>query len=229
MLGDDRVVFELEPEGEPLRLALDWRRRSDEQLRRARRAPRHPFDQAGRAVQLGADRRYTGPDCPPELLAGGGIPQGDYAPVPWLISSRGYGVWVRGGCERDPVRPRRASGSRCRPASRWPLLLAVALLCSPTPAARLRALLSPDRLPGAAARVGLRVLEEPRRLRAPGRRARRLRGLSPPPTSRSTRSCSTRLGRRSTTPGSSTRTSSRTRAELISAHACATACGRSCG
>jgi alpha-glucosidase (family GH31 glycosyl hydrolase) len=52
------------------------------------------FDQTGRIVQLGADRRYTGPDCPPELLEGGGIPQGDYAPVPWLVSSAGYGVWL---------------------------------------------------------------------------------------------------------------------------------------
>ena len=25
-------------------------------------------DQAGRAVQLGADRRYAGPDCPPDML-----------------------------------------------------------------------------------------------------------------------------------------------------------------
>ena len=58
-------------------------------------APR--FDQAGRDVQLGADRRYTGPDCPPEMLAEGGIPQGDCAPAPWLLSSRGYGVW----CQTD--------------------------------------------------------------------------------------------------------------------------------
>ena len=55
------------------------------------------LDQAGRDVQLGADRRYTGPDCPPEMLAEGGIPQGDCAPVPWLQSSRGYAVW----CQTD--------------------------------------------------------------------------------------------------------------------------------
>jgi hypothetical protein len=35
------------------------------------------FDQGGRRIQLGADRRYTGPDCPPERLADGGVPQGD--------------------------------------------------------------------------------------------------------------------------------------------------------
>jgi alpha-glucosidase (family GH31 glycosyl hydrolase) len=55
------------------------------------------LDQAGRDVQLGADRRYTGPDCPPEMLDVGGIPQGDCAPMPWLNSSRGYGVW----CQTD--------------------------------------------------------------------------------------------------------------------------------
>lgn len=52
------------------------------------------FDQTGRAVRLGADRRYTGPDCPPALLESGGIPQGDYVPVPWLVSTAGYAVWV---------------------------------------------------------------------------------------------------------------------------------------
>ena len=44
-------------------------------------------DQAGRSLQLGADRAYTGPDCPPDMLEIGGIPQGDYAPVPWLLAS----------------------------------------------------------------------------------------------------------------------------------------------
>jgi hypothetical protein len=33
-------------------------------------------DQAGRTLQLGADRRYTGPDCPPDMLELGGIPHG---------------------------------------------------------------------------------------------------------------------------------------------------------
>jgi alpha-glucosidase (family GH31 glycosyl hydrolase) len=51
-------------------------------------------DQAGRHLQLGADRAYTGPDCPPDMLELGGIPQGDYAPVPWLLSSRGWAAWV---------------------------------------------------------------------------------------------------------------------------------------
>src|SRR5262245_9445446 len=52
-------------------------------------------DQAGRSLQLGADRAYTGPDCPPDMLDIGGIPQGDYAPVPWLLGSRGWAAWVQ--------------------------------------------------------------------------------------------------------------------------------------
>jgi len=51
-------------------------------------------DQSGRSLQLGADRAYTGPDCPPDMLELGGIPQGDYAPVPWLLDSRGWAAWI---------------------------------------------------------------------------------------------------------------------------------------
>jgi alpha-glucosidase (family GH31 glycosyl hydrolase) len=54
-------------------------------------------DQAGRHVQLGADRAYTGPDCPPDMLELGGIPQGDYAPVPWVLGSRGWAAWIETG------------------------------------------------------------------------------------------------------------------------------------
>ncbi len=137
ILGGSRVVIRIEPECEPLRVALDWRRRSDERF--VGLGARHgtQLDQGGRAVQLGADRRYTGPDCPAELLAGGGIPQGDYAPVPWLISSRGYGVWVRGdgnGVRFDMSGERVSVSTR---SSSGPLV--VELLCSSTPAARLRA------------------------------------------------------------------------------------------
>jgi alpha-glucosidase (family GH31 glycosyl hydrolase) len=135
--ADDHVVIELESDGAPLRLACDWDTRAREQF--VGLGVRHcvSFDQAGRTVQLGADRRYTGPDCPPELLAGGGIPQGDCAPVPWLVSSRGYSVWVETdangtrfemGAERVSVSTRAKAG---------PLRLHV--LCAPTPAARLRA------------------------------------------------------------------------------------------
>ena len=107
------------------------------------------------------------------------FPQGDCAPVPWLLSSRGYAVLGRHRRQRHPVRAQRASGSRVSTrAAAGPLRLRCS--AQPTPAARLRALLPADRLPGAAARVGLRLLEEPRRPRAPGRRARRLRRLPPP-------------------------------------------------
>jgi alpha-glucosidase (family GH31 glycosyl hydrolase) len=133
----DRVTLELEPDGDPLRVAIDWRRRSDEHF--VGLGARHgtQLDQAGRAVQLGADRRYTGPDCPAELLAGGGIPQGDCAPVPWMVSSRGYAVWVRAegnGVQFDLAGERVATSTRC---SAGPLRIDI--LCQPTAAARLRA------------------------------------------------------------------------------------------
>ena len=137
VLDGERVSFELAPEGEPLRIAADWRRRSDEHF--VGLGARHctQFDQLGRVVQLGADRRYTGPDCPPDLLAGGGIPQGDYAPVPWFVSSRGYAVWVRSdanGTRFDFAGDRVSASTRF---SAGPLR--IDFLCDPTPAARLRA------------------------------------------------------------------------------------------
>jgi Glycosyl hydrolases family 31 len=135
--ADEQLSFELQAEGEPLRLALEWDKRSEERF--VGLGARHctQLDQAGRTVQLGADRRYTGPDCPPEMLAQGGIPQGDCAPVPWLLSSRGYGAWVQtdanGTCfdlagERVSVSTRAPAGP-----------LRVDFLCAPTRAARLRA------------------------------------------------------------------------------------------
>lgn len=134
----DRVLLTLDADHEPLRLALDWERRAEEHLvgLGLRHHPR--LDQAGRVIQLGADRRYTGPDCPTEMLDEGGVPQGDCAPVPWLLSSRGYGVLCHTdangtifdlGDERLSVSTRAAAG---------PLRLEV--FCEPTPAARLRAL-----------------------------------------------------------------------------------------
>jgi alpha-glucosidase (family GH31 glycosyl hydrolase) len=135
--GPDRVSLELHPEDNPLRIALDWRRRGDERF--VGLGARHctQFDQAGRTVQLGADRRYTGPDCPADLLAQGGIPQGDCAPIPWLVSSRGYAVWLRSeanGIRFDLAGERVSTSAR---ASAGPLSLE--LFCHPTPAARLRA------------------------------------------------------------------------------------------
>ncbi len=138
IVGELELALELEAEGAPLRLALDWDRRSEERL--VGLGARHgtQLDQAGRSLQLGADRRYTGPDCPPEMLAQGGIPQGDCAPVPWLSSSRGYAALVE----------TYANGTRCELAGERVTLstrahagpLRIHLFCQPTPAARLRAL-----------------------------------------------------------------------------------------
>ncbi len=132
------LTFELSAKGAPLRLALDWDRRSNEHF--VGLGVRHctEFDQRGRAVQLGADRRYTGPDCPPEMLAAGGIPQGDCAPVPWMLSSRGYGVLAltaANGTRFDMSTERTSVSTR---AKAGPLQLE--LLCARTPAAKLRAL-----------------------------------------------------------------------------------------
>ncbi len=85
----------LNADGPSLRLGLDWERRAEEHLVGLGLRHHARFDQPGRIIQLGADRRYTGPDCPAEMLAEGGVPQGDCAPVPWLLSSRGYGILCR--------------------------------------------------------------------------------------------------------------------------------------
>jgi alpha-glucosidase (family GH31 glycosyl hydrolase) len=134
--GHERVEFELQADGGPLRLALEWDRRSEEHF--AGLGARHctQFDQLGRVVQLGADRRYTGPDCPPDMLAQGGIPQGDCCPMPWMTSSRGYAVWLQSFAngarfdmsgERVSIEVRAAAGP-----------LRLTFLTEPTPAGRLR-------------------------------------------------------------------------------------------
>ncbi len=143
---EDHVTLEFTVDGPPLRLGVDWDRRTEERF--VGLGARHgtQLDQGGRDVQLGADRRYTGPDCPPEMLAAGGIPQGDCAPVPWLLSSRGYAAllntWANGtrfelAGERVSVSTRGAAGP-----------LRLELFCQPTPAARLRAFCRRTGFPG---------------------------------------------------------------------------------
>jgi len=132
----ERVVLEMAAlDEQPLRLGAEWDGRADERFTGL--GARHGLhvDQAGRRVQLGADRRYTGPDCPPDMLDLGGIPQGDYAPAPWLLSSRGYGVWVETYASgtlfdlEDGVRlSTRAAGGPLR----------IHLFTDPTPAGALR-------------------------------------------------------------------------------------------
>jgi alpha-glucosidase (family GH31 glycosyl hydrolase) len=134
----DRVRLTAHADGEPLRVGLDWERRVEERLvgLGLRHHPR--FDQSGRDIQLGADRRYTGPDCPAEMLDEGGVPQGDCAPVPWMLSSRGYAIWCRtdaNGTSFDLSGERISVSTRARAG---PLELEV--ICAPTPASRLRAL-----------------------------------------------------------------------------------------
>jgi len=138
LYSDQRIVMLLTAEGRPLRLAIDWDRRSDEHF--VGLGARHglELDQRGRTVQLGADRRYTGPDCPAEMLAEGGIPQGDCAPMPWLVSSRGYSVLAHtyaNGTRFDMAEPRTSVSTR---AKAGPLVLEI--MCQSTPAARQRAL-----------------------------------------------------------------------------------------
>jgi alpha-glucosidase (family GH31 glycosyl hydrolase) len=135
---EQQVEFRFEADGSPLRLAIEWDRRSEERFVGLGARHATQFDQAGRSIQLGADRRYTGPDCPPEMRAQGGIPQGDCAPVPWLLSSRGYGALVNteaNGTRFDLEGERISISTR---ADAGPLELT--LICERTPAARLRAL-----------------------------------------------------------------------------------------
>ena len=133
----ERLAIELVAEGDPLRLALDWDRRSEEHVVGLGARHSTQLDQVGRAVQLGADRRYTGPDCPPEMVAQGGIPQGDCAPVPWLNSSRGYGAWIQTYANGTRVDLSGARISVSTRAAAGPLR--VLFVTDRTPAARLRA------------------------------------------------------------------------------------------
>jgi alpha-glucosidase (family GH31 glycosyl hydrolase) len=131
----ERVVIEVRPAGGFLRAGADWEARPGERFTGLGARHGETLDQTGRRVRLGADRRYTGPDCPPDMLEVGGIPQGDYAPVPWLLASRGYALWLESqgaGVEFD-------LGHRVSVSSRTaagPFRLHV--ICDPTPAARLR-------------------------------------------------------------------------------------------
>jgi alpha-glucosidase (family GH31 glycosyl hydrolase) len=134
-LDDERVTIEIAPPPSSFRLGAEWEARPGERFTGLGARHGEQLDQTGRRVRLGADRRYTGPDCPPDMLDVGGIPQGDYAPVPWLLASRGYALWIETGGDgveldlghRVSVSTRAAAG---------PFRLHV--LTDPTPAARLR-------------------------------------------------------------------------------------------
>lgn len=132
----ERVLVELRGDPEPFRLEAGWR--ADDEERLTGLGARHglPFDQRGRRIRLGADRRYTGPDCPQDMLAEGGIPQGDYVPAPWLLSNAGWALWAETwgpGLHLDLAGPELSLSQR---AAAGPLRLH--FFCDPTPAARLR-------------------------------------------------------------------------------------------
>jgi hypothetical protein len=143
-LADERVAIEFEPAAGAFRIGAEWEARSGERFSGLGARHGEQVEQTGRHVRLGADRRYTGPDCPPDMLDVGGIPQGDYAPVPWLMASRGYALWLEtegDGAEFDlghrvGVSARAAAG---------PFRLHV--VCDPTPAGRLRRFLRLTGLP----------------------------------------------------------------------------------
>lgn len=131
----DHTVIELRPEGSPLRIGASWDLDLSEHLTGTGCRHGLRFDQSGRTIQLGADRRYTGPDCPPDMLEIGGVPMGDYVPIPWLLSSRGWAALVE--CEGPGIELDLASDVSLSTRSvAGPFRLHV--FTNPSPAARLR-------------------------------------------------------------------------------------------
>jgi len=94
LLAPWHLLIEVEPLDDVLRIGASWPLAASEYVTGAGCRHGLRFDQTGRLIDLGADRRYTGPDCPPDMLEAGGVPMGDYVPVPWLLSSTGWGAWV---------------------------------------------------------------------------------------------------------------------------------------
>ena len=151
--ADERVTFVLEAgahtaagggSATPLRLALQWDERPGEAFNGLGARHSAGIDHAGTDHQLGADRAYLGPHCPPEMRALGGIPQGDYAPAPWISSSRGYSAWIEthGNGTRFEL-----AGDPCLTARAVAGPLTVHVLTDPTPAARLRRWLASAGMP----------------------------------------------------------------------------------
>ena len=134
--NESRVVVELTADPPPFRLEASWAALADERLTGLGARHREPFDQRGRRIRLGADRRYTGPDCPPEMLDVGGVPQGDYVPAPWLLSSAGRAVWSETSGQGLDLDLTQDEHSISQLAAAGPLR--IHLLCDGTPIARLR-------------------------------------------------------------------------------------------
>jgi hypothetical protein len=145
LVGSDHVGLLLHPAATTFRIGAAWGARPGEHLTGLGARHCETVDQRGRVVGLGADRRYTGPDCPADMLAEGGIPQGDYVPAPWLVSSAGWSAWVETwgpGLELDLLE----GVSISQRAAAGPLRLH--LLCNQTPLARLRQYLRLTGFPG---------------------------------------------------------------------------------
>jgi alpha-glucosidase (family GH31 glycosyl hydrolase) len=131
----ERLSIDFQVDPAPFRLGAEWEAQPGERYTGLGARHGEQVEQTGRSVRLGCDRRYTGPDCPPDMLDVGGIPQGDYAPMPWLLASRGYAIWLETGGDgaefdlghRVAVSSRGAAGA-----------FRLHVLTDPTPAARLR-------------------------------------------------------------------------------------------
>jgi alpha-glucosidase (family GH31 glycosyl hydrolase) len=134
-LHDERVTIQFAASPGDFRAGADWETRPGERFTGLGARHSEQLDLTGRRVRLGADRRYTGPDCPPDMLDVGGIPQGDYAPVPWLLASRGYALWIETGGDGVELDLAHRVSVSAR-AGAGPFRLHV--LTDPTPAARLR-------------------------------------------------------------------------------------------
>ena len=142
----DRLLIVVDPsEVDWLRLGVSWPLLDGERITGLGARHGLDFDQRGRLIQLGADRRYTGPDCPAEFLEQGGIPQGDYAPVPWLLSSAGWAAWIETSGPGVEVDLSGGAASLSVRSASGPLR--VHIFTGPTPAARLRAFLRETGMP----------------------------------------------------------------------------------
>ena len=136
LADESRVVVEICAEPAPFRLEASWEALPGERITGLGARHAEPFDQSGRRIRLGADRRYTGPDCPPEMMDVGGVPQGDYVPAPWLLSSAGRALWseTSGQGLNFDLRGDTHSISQLGAAGS----LRLHLICDGSPAARLR-------------------------------------------------------------------------------------------
>ncbi len=136
LASESRIVVELRADPSPFRLEAEWDAAPGERVTGLGARHAEPFDQSGRRIRLGADRRYTGPDCPPEMLDVGGVPQGDYVPAPWFLSSAGRAVWSETFGQGLDLDLTRATHSISQLAAAGPLRLH--LMCAGSPVAQLR-------------------------------------------------------------------------------------------